>query len=210
MSRTIRRARWTRRARLAALPVAVLAAAGIISTSSYAAFSSTTSNDGNSWESGSVRLTDDDAGSALFTVTDVQPGDEGENCVTVTSEGSLPATVRLYGKDHQTTNLMSSHLQLVVEQGTGGRAGDCQGFVPDPAGAAVFSGTLAGFASTHRDHATGAATWSPEGQTAVGTPESRTFRIHWTLADDAPNSVQSSFARIAFVWEGQSRQRTAG
>jgi hypothetical protein len=51
----------------AVAPVSMIAAAGMIWQSSYAAFSSDTRNAGNNWSAGTISLTDDDAGSARFT-----------------------------------------------------------------------------------------------------------------------------------------------
>lgn len=44
-----------------ASPLAILGAAALVWQSSYAAFSSTTRNSGNGWETGAVAVTDDDA-----------------------------------------------------------------------------------------------------------------------------------------------------
>lgn len=189
--------RSSRLATAIALPAAVVAAGLIVSTSSYAAFSSTTSNEGSSWTAGSVQLTDDDAGRALFSVPNAKPGDSGTNCIAVTSTGSLASDVRLYAADARTTAGLSDQLVLTVEQGTGGGYGTCAGFA---AQSTVFDGRLSGFTGAHSSFATGAATWSPTGTAS----ETRTFRITWKLADDAPNSAQGGTATTSFVWEAQN------
>lgn len=200
MSRTIRRARWTRRARLAALPLAVLAAGAVVATTSYAAFSSTTSNDDNGWETGSIRLTDDDSGAALFRVSGVQPGDTGTRCITVTSTGSLPSQVRLYGAGASDTNGLASHLVLSVEQGTGSTTPSCTGFTAASTGGNLTTGTLADFTADHTSWDTGLPTWSPTG----AATESRSFRVTWKLETEAPNTVQESRADVDLVWEARS------
>jgi hypothetical protein len=201
MSRSISRARWTRRARWAAVPVAVIASGAIISTASYSAFSATTSNPTSNWSTGTVQLTDDDSDVALFSASNLMPGDAGTRCITVTSTGSLPSAVRLYGTAATTTNSLSSYLDLTIRQGSGASNASCDGFTPASQGAQVFSGTLADFASQRTGYATGAPTWSPTG-TAT---ESRSFEFSYTLGQSTPNTGQDSRAAIAFTWEAQTR-----
>ncbi len=67
--------RSSRIATAIALPAAVVAAGVLVSTSSYAAFSDTTSNEQNSWRAGTVQLADDAAGRTLFTAPNAKPGD---------------------------------------------------------------------------------------------------------------------------------------
>ncbi len=96
---------------------------------------------------GSVSLSDDDSDTALFTASGLQPGDTRTSCIVVTSTGSLPSTVKLYGTDPATTNALSSSLHVTVTEGTGGSFGKCSGFTPlSPA--AVWSGSLADLGST--------------------------------------------------------------
>ena len=201
MSRTISRARWTRRARWAALPVAVIASGAIISTASYSAFSATTSNPTSNWSTGTVQLTDDDSDVALFSASGLKPGDTGTKCITVTSKGTLPSAVRLYGTSATTTNSLSSYLDLRVVQGTGGSSASCDGFTPATQDAQVWSGTLADFAGQRTGWATGASTWSPSGT----APESRSFQFTYTLSSATPNTGQDSRAALAFTWEAQTR-----
>jgi Tfp pilus assembly protein PilW len=201
MSRSISRARWTRRARWAAVPVAVIASGAIISTASYSAFSATTSHPTSNWSTGTVQLTDDDSDVALFSASNLMPGDAGTKCVTVTSTGSLPSAVRLYGTAATTTNSLSSYLDLTIQQGSGASSASCDGFTPASQGAQVFSGTLADFASQRTGYANGAPTWSPTGTTA----EARSFKFSYSLSQSTPNTGQDSRAAIAFTWEAQTR-----
>jgi len=189
-------ARQRRIARWSVVPLAVVASGILVSTASYAAFTATTDNGGNAWKAGSIALADDDARTALFNASDLQPGTSGENCITVTAGGSLPATVKLYGTDASETKDLDDHIHLVVESGTGGQFGSCDGF---SAKAKPFNGTLAEFAEDHGDHATGVDSW-----TTAGGGETRTYRIGYTLAADAPDSTQGGSAAIDFVWEAQT------
>jgi len=189
--------RSSRIATAVAVPAAVIAAGILVSTSSYAAFSDTTSNEGNAWRAGTVQLADDGAARVLFNATNAKPGDIGQNCITVTSTGSLASQVRLYASNAGGSGGLADHLALKVEQGVGGGYGSCNGF---SAQTTVFDGLLAGFTGAHTSFGTGASTWSPAG----GDSEARTFRISWKLADDAPNSVQGATASTSFVWEAQN------
>jgi len=195
MSKFTRRS--SRIATAIAVPAAFIAAGVLVSTSSYAAFSDTASNQQNSWRAGTVQLDDDDAGRALFTADNAKPGDGGTNCIAVTSTGSLASQVRLYADDVSGTAGLADHLVLRVEQGTGGGYGTCDGFTSQ---STVFDGRLSDFTGTHSSYGSGAATWSPAG----GAGETRTFRITWKLADDAPNAVQGGTASTSFVWEAQN------
>lgn len=195
LSRPGRRA--SRLVALAAPVVGLVAAGGLVWQSSYAAFTSTTSNGVNNWASGSVVLSDNDANIAMFNVTNAKPGQSGSRCIEVTSSGTLASTVKLYGSGNVTTNGLSTHLNLTVTQGTGTSA-DCTGFTPLGTGAGVYSGTLAGFTATN--FAGGYGTWAPTG-TAT---EKRAFRFDWTLDNGAPNSSQSGSAAVTFVWEAQN------
>ena len=87
--------RLARAAKFAVIPAALAVSGLLVAQSSYSAFSARTHNPGNSWASGSVALTDDDNGVAMFDVTNLKPGDSGSKCLTVTSNGSLPSDVRL-------------------------------------------------------------------------------------------------------------------
>ncbi|WP_295826491.1 hypothetical protein [uncultured Microbacterium sp.] len=187
----------SRIATVIAVPMAFMAAGVLVSTSSYAAFSDTSSNQQNSWRAGTVQLDDDDAGRALFTAGNARPGDGGTNCIAVTSTGSLASQVRLYADDVSGTAGLAEHLVLRIEQGTGGGYGTCEGFTPQ---STVFDGRLSGFTGAHSSYGSGAPTWSPTG----GASETRTFRITWKLADEAPNAVQGGTATTSFVWEAQN------
>jgi len=80
----------------AATPVAILAASALVWQSSYAAFTGTTRNSGNDWATGSVALTDDDAGSARLQVANMTPGQTDTKCITITASASGPGVVKAY------------------------------------------------------------------------------------------------------------------
>jgi hypothetical protein len=187
-------ARSTRLAALAALPLAVVISGVVVGTSSYAAFSDTTENAGNSWATGKVAISDDDEGQALFEVAGLLPGDTGANCLTVTADTSAPSTVRLYTADSTDLDALGSSLVVAVERGDEGAT--CERFVSDPE--PLFGGTLADLAAS-TSFADGVGDWS----VPAGTTDSL-WRVTYHLADDATNAVQEAAASTTFVWEAQN------
>lgn len=167
-----------------------------IMTTSRAAFTDVTDNTGSSFSAGSVELVDDDAGAALFTVTDMTPGQSAAACITVTYAGTLdaPGEVRLYSGGYTGSVPLADALRLTVEEGTGGQFGACDGF----AGTTIVDGTtLDGFATTSSSHATGAGDWTPS-----DTAQQRTYRVTVELDADASNTLQGEQVTDAtFVWE---------
>jgi hypothetical protein len=186
--------------RWAALPVAIAASGFLVSQASYAAFSANTDNAANNWTSGTVALADDDAGAAMFTATNLKPGSTGSKCIVVTSSGSLPSVVKLYGSGSTTTKALNTFLDVTITAGNGGSFGNCTGFTPLAGGGSVFNGTLAGFASSATNYGNGLGSWTTTG----GANETRTFKIDYTLQSGAPNSAQGGSASIGFNWEAQN------
>jgi hypothetical protein len=187
-------ARHTRLAAFAALPLAVVISGVVVGTSSYAAFSDTTENAGNSWATGKVSISDDDAGEALFDVAGLLPGDSGSNCITVEAETSAPSTVRLYTAASEDTAALASQLNLVVERGTGNN--DCSTFTAE--GDPVLDGTLADLLPA-TSFAAGVGSWTADAGTTATT-----YRFSYELDADAPNTVQEAVATTTFVWEAQN------
>jgi hypothetical protein len=191
----------------ASIPVAVVASGALVWQSSYSAFSATTSNPTNNWTAGTVALTDNDANTALFTAANLKPGSTGARCIVVSSSGSLPSAVKLYGTGYSSTPTtpgknLGDVISLKVEEGTGATNAACAGFVPDAAPAAtIFNGTLSSFAGK-ADFASGAGTWTPVG-VSTGS-ESKSYRVSYTLSSTADNGYQGASASIGFTWEAQN------
>jgi hypothetical protein len=179
----------------AAVPVAFLLSGALIWQASYAAFTDTTSNDNNSWTAGSVTITDDDGGSALFTVSGLVPGATGARCITVTYSGTVTADIAMTAAYHSgdvATNPLAPYLDMAVNKGAGASvAADCTGFTP---GSDVYTGdaaTMTGAGSLD--------TWvGSTGNTAV-------YRITYTLDAATPNASQGDAAGIDFFWNAQSQ-----
>jgi len=176
------------------------ASAAVVWHASYSAFSATTANPSSNWATGSVALADDDANTAMFSASNLKPGSTGSRCIAVTSTGSLPSAVKLYGTGSATTNALSSWINLTITQGTGGSFGSCTGFTPQASGASVFTGSLASFASTATGYSTGLGNWTPTGSGS----DTRVFQVSYTLDPTAPNSTQGGTASVGFTWEAQN------
>jgi hypothetical protein len=186
-------------AKLAVVPVALIASGLLVSQASYSAYSATTTNPTSNWTTGSVAL-NDDANAALFTATNLKPGSVGEKCIVVTSTGSLASSVKIYGTGAATTKGLASQIGLTVTQGTGGSFGSCTGFSALSTGAGVYTGTVAGFGSTATNFATGLGSWTPTGT----ANESRTYKLAYTVAPTAPDSTQGGTAALGFTWDAQN------
>jgi hypothetical protein len=196
-------------------------AVGSVWSSSYAAFTATTSNDADSWQAGTVTLADDATGSALFSTANagnIAPGGAGEKCITVEYGGSLDANVRVYADTTgYTRNALADQLLVTITQGSAnGNSGfgDCTDFVPDTldgmqTGNVVSTRPFSTFAGV-TDWATASIVWSlsgEEGWTPIGLPpgyyETKVYKIEWSLPSSVDNSAQGQSFSLGFVWEAQ-------
>jgi hypothetical protein len=160
--------------------------------SSQAAFRGATTGPASAWTAGTLAISDDDAGTALFTVTGIKPGDTGQKCITVSYGGDLTVPVKLYASASSGT--LRSYLTLTVEQGVGGSYADCSAIT----GTSTLWGpnTLSTFASTYTSWSNGLTTWTPT------TAASRTFRFTWSLDDN--DLAASTSGAVTFGWEVRS------
>lgn len=190
--------------------LAFLLASFSILTTSRAAFTDTTDNNGNDFAAGTVAISDDDSGSVLFDISNFNPGDSFENCIVVQYDGSLDADVRLYGANLSTTTAqnLAPQLNLTIEEGTGsafvatelgGNEGDCTGFVASSTLTGVGE-TIDSFATNYTNFGNGLSSWAPLG----GSSDTRTYRFVVELDAGVPNSFQGMDAQIDFVWEAQN------
>ena len=189
---------------LVAIPAALAVSGLVVAQSSYTAYSAPTVSPSSNWATGTVALSDDDANAAAFTATNLKPGATGSRCIVVSSTGSLPASVKLYGTGATTTKALADNINLTITQGSGGSFGSCTGYTPLTSGASVYSGTLADFAGTSTSFATGQGSWTTAGVATGAAAETRTYQLTYTVKADAPNSTQSGTAAIGFTWEAQN------
>ena len=170
----------------------------------YGLFSATTQNAGNEIGSGTVELSDNDAGAALYNATGMRPGESISRCIKATYTGSLPALVRLYSPS--SPGPLAQYIELTVTQGTQPSSAfpNCTGFSADGTGV-IFTGTLQGFEQARNSYATGIAT-APAGKSGWSTGEAVVYRIQATLQASAPDSSQGTSSGVhSFVWEARNQ-----
>jgi hypothetical protein len=182
----------------ASIPTAVVASGAMVWHASYSAFSSTTTNPTSNWAAGTVALVDDDSNTALFNASNLKPGSNGNKCIAVTSNGSLPGPVKLYASGAATgTKSLSDFINITVDEGTGGTfAGGCSGF----SGTQVYTGTLTAFGTTKTSYATGVGSWTTSGTAG----DTKVYRITYTVSSSTPDTAQGGTAALGFTWEAQN------
>lgn len=174
---------------------AVLAAVGVGAlayTATNAAFTGTTVNPGNSFTASTISLTDNDADSAMFTVTDMLPGDTVTDCIEVTYTGAPPTDVnaglRLYGNP---SGDLADNLQLAItHRGPGTScavAGGANG---------VYSSGFELFPATY---GVGASGFLP-----TATSQTVAYDFSVTLEVGTLDEAQGDNATIDFTWEVRS------
>jgi Camelysin metallo-endopeptidase len=163
----------------------------VVAMGVFGLFSATTQNSGNEISSGTIAISDNDAGSAMFNITNAKPGDSWNRCIKVLYTGSLPADVKLY--ELGGGGPLSPYLKLKLEQGSQPEATfpSCAGFTPD---ATNGNGTLfegPGFGSIGNSYDTGAPV-VPFGKTVWNPGEALVFRATLTLNAEAPEIAQGN------------------
>jgi hypothetical protein len=154
-----------------------------------------------------VALTDDDGGSALFTVTNLKPGSTGTKCIVVTSNASLASTVKLYAtaSSFAQTKTLADNITLTVTQGSSTSSGGvCTGFTADNGASNTTTGSMTSFNSSYTNFANGFGTWAP----AAGNGITKTYQISYTLNSGAnqaaTDAMQGGTAQVGFTWEEQN------
>jgi hypothetical protein len=194
--------RAARIATVAATPVAIVAAAGMVWQSSNAAFSGQTRNSGNNWSAGAVALTDDDAGSARFQVENMVPGQTGTKCLKVTANTSVPGVVKGYAVNPvRSVHGLENRITVSMEAGTGGSFGSCDGFQLEET---VVPKITLGQMMAVDSFSAGVGGWNvPAGTT------SRTYRLTWTfdtsgMTQNEIDQLQGDKTGVDMQWELQS------
>ena len=200
--RSMRLKRW--------LVVVVAAAlAGVAGT--MASYSATTSSPSNAVGAGGVTLADNDNGVAMLGLNAAKPGDSDTSCIRVSSSGSIPTGVRLYGT---VSGALASNLTLTVTRGTDPTDpppsyDGCATFNPDSrdyigqGAGVVYKGALSSFPASFTsssvvrdpDNATGAEEMWSNGEVHY-------YRFVVTVDAGAPQG--SSGTSAAFTWEARA------
>ncbi len=192
----------TRKALFTLLVIGVVATLAGFGT--FSAFSSTTSNDGNVFAAGNVYLSDNDAGAAMYNISNRKPGDTVQSCIQLTYGGTLPADVHLYTTS--AINSVGQYIDLTLEKGTGsGAFPSCSGFTPQ---STLFTGTLSGFAAANNTYASGIAAF-PGAQTQWNQNDTLVYRVTLTLQDNNNANGQGagplSSGAHSFTWEARNQ-----
>lgn len=207
----------------AAFAVAMLGGAGLIWDASYAAFSATTTNGSNTWSTGSVSITNDQSGAAVFSLSSVAPdasatiltppasgafngssaASGGSACIKVTYTGTMAANVRLYATLNNTgaDGGLGQYLLFDIDNGTGPGAGA-------DVGCASYSSTgyLHGSASNSNVYLNSMPTTYAGGYAWNGATQNSTrwYRLSWLLPSNVNTAAQSESVQATFTWEAQN------
>jgi len=188
---------------LSSAPVAVLLAGLMVWQGSNAAFTADTRNIGNNWETGSVAISDDDGGAAMFQISNVIPGQTGEKCIAVTATSSVASDVKFYTGDLASDGL-EPYVMVTIERGTGGSfAGGCGAFTPESPAVVEASQSLAALGG-HNSWATSILPW-----TKTAGSVTKTYKFSWvfdttSLTQLQIDALQGHGASINFEWELQN------
>jgi hypothetical protein len=189
------------RARKVLASLAVVGVLGAVAgLGAYSAFTSTTTNSGNSFASGTVALSDNDAGAAMYNVSNQKPGDTVTQCIKVTYTGSVDADVKLYTPS--TIGSLGQYIDVQVRPGSGNPTfPGCTGFTADAAD--IYNDTLANFPASY---ASGILDAGPGAATKWVLNDAVVYRFTLTLRSSAPDAAQGlTTGSHAFTWEARSQ-----
>ncbi len=191
-----------RLATAAATPLAVLLAGGLIYQSSQAAFSGQTRNSGNSWNSATVALSDDDAGAARFQAANLTPGQTETKCIRVTATTTVGGTVKAYMVNPvRSPQGVENYVKIGIRAGDGGAFGSCSGFT---ATSTVLPATALKPLMDYDTYEEGMDTWTVPAGTSTRTYE-LTWRFDTTgLTQSQIDALQGGRTGIDFQMELRS------
>jgi hypothetical protein len=182
-------------------------AAAVACVGAYAAFKAVLANSGNSYAAGSVALSDNDSGTAMFTTLgSAKPTDSETSCIKVRFDGTLDSTVRLYGT---VSGALASYLTVTVTRGTDVNPvfDTCTTFIPDANNyigsglGVIYSGALSAFPTTY---AAGIVDPALTGGTETWTnAEEHVYKFVVTLGSNTAGQGQTASA--GFTWEARNQ-----
>ncbi|SDC48606.1 hypothetical protein SAMN05660690_1619 [Geodermatophilus telluris] len=201
-----------------AVPVGLVLSMALTWSSTHAAFSASTNNPGNSWQTGSVVLADNDSNTALFQSTvevGLVPGAAKSRCIRLDYTGDVTADIRMYvGLPTGGVTTLDTFLVMSVERGQNVSAStavapDCStGFTQNATRTFLFNtaqandpaadqaATLAALRS-RADYGTGLSLGAP---VAPGT--SLTLRVSYSVMDN--NNAQRTRSDATITWEARN------
>lgn len=173
---------------------------GLAALGVFSAFSSQTDNPGNVVTAGSVSLTDNDAGTALYTITAGKPSDSQTSCIRVAYSGSLDSTVKLYTPS--TIGALGPNVNLKIESGTQTTPSfpSCTGFNPETT---LFDAALSTFPTTY---AGGVTDFPGTSATKWVSGDAVIYRVTATLSASTPDTAQGTTTGTHTLrWEAQNQ-----
>ncbi|MEM7326244.1 MAG: hypothetical protein AAF531_24380 [Actinomycetota bacterium] len=163
--------------------LACLLVTSLVVERSIAAVQPGDSNTAGAFAAASIELSDDDEGRSLVNLTNMIPGRRTSSCVNVTYRGTVFPTELIMAVE--SVGELSRYVEVSVAEGTGGRFGDCGGFVVTEE---VYRGTLADLATS---------------ELIIGVlrsaEETKGFRFDYELQDTADAIGKTASADI--IWE---------
>ena len=163
-------------------------------STTYAAFTATSGNGGNTFDAGTVYISDNDSGGAVVTLTNARIGDSSTGCIKITYGGSLASDVHIYGS---ATGTLPQYVNLKVTRGTNTSAfNSCAGFTPDGGGGVLYDGDLSAFPSTYGTGVVDPSTWT--------TNDTHDFKIAVTLKNGA-TAAEGLSSTASFTWEARNQ-----
>ena len=161
----------------------VLAAVGV-AVGSGADFSASSANPGNTFTAGTLTMSNSKDNAAIFTASNMKPGDSTTGTVDIENTGSLAGTFTLTRtalSNSDATNPMADKINLVIEDC--GTDGTCDG-----SDTVIYNGTLSGMGS------------SPYalGNFPAGVEHRYEFRA--TFDSSAGNAYQGDNSSAVFPW----------
>jgi len=177
-----------------------LAAMGV-----FGAFSSTTTNAGNTITAGTVAIADNDAGAAMYSIANAKPGESVSKCIKVTYTGSIDADVHIYTTS--TIGSLGQYVDLTITPGTQATSTfpSCTGFTPD-SGGALYTGTLQNFGTAKGSYANGVVDNPGTSATKWIANDSVVYQLTATLQSSAPDTAQGlTTGAHTFTWEARNQ-----
>ena len=195
--------------RIIAPAVGLLAAGLLVWQGSYAAFSATTVDTGNTWAAGNLVLTNNGgtavysaATSATFGGTNLKPGATGTTCLTVKSTGTAAGTLAMYRSAlADSVPSLGAQIQLTITEGVPAAdvQANCAGFPVAGLTTVATNQPLSTFPSSF-------ATATGTTPVAAGTVL-EAYKVVWTFVTTGTNpgdtALMGKTVTAGFTWEVQ-------
>ncbi|HEX5741990.1 MAG TPA: hypothetical protein VFY17_10630 [Pilimelia sp.] len=180
----------------------MVGAGAVVWNASTAAFSGTTVNPTNTLGVGTVTISDNDSGTALFNISNLMPGQTGNNCIVVSYTGTATSTVKLYVANYNTADgaadgiTAPTWLRMLIQVGTG----TCGA----PVGLTNVTAAAPGDTMVTVSGKTNFSNGYSPGWTSAVNGNTRVFRFTYTLDASTPSTAQGDSITTDFVWEAQN------